>query len=234
MSKPKITIILSTYNEEKDIKNTIKNILYYIKNVEIIVVDDNSKDKTFEILKKLKNKNIKIFSRKKAKGLASAFLLGLINSRGQIIGWVDSNMGNVVKLFPKMIDNLKEYDVVILSRFIKNGKDNRNLLRKFSSYFLNKFTKFVLQSKINDLSSGIFVMHRRVLLDVVPIARGHGEFMIEFLHNAEVKNNKIKEIPYSHPVDKNNNSKSNPNLIKFFVLGFFYLLRIIQILLKKI
>ena len=61
----KISIILSTFNEEIAIEKTINEIQKYIKNVEIIVVDDNSTDKTFEILKRLQNQNIKIFLRKK-------------------------------------------------------------------------------------------------------------------------------------------------------------------------
>lgn len=85
----KITIILSTYNEEIAIKKTIDELLLHIPNVEIVVVDDNSTDRTYQILLNLKYKNLKIFSRKKTKGLASAFLLGLINSTGEIIGWVD-------------------------------------------------------------------------------------------------------------------------------------------------
>ena len=60
-------MILSTFNEEVAIEKTINEILKYIPNVEIIVVDDNSKDKTLEILNKLKKDNIKIFSRKKNK-----------------------------------------------------------------------------------------------------------------------------------------------------------------------
>ena len=74
-------------------------------------------------------------------------------------------------------------------------------LELLSSYILNKFTKFILRSKINDLSSGIFLMKREVLNDVVPVAKGHGEFMIEFLYKAEKKGNKILEIPYIHPID---------------------------------
>ena len=190
----KISIILSTFNEEIAIEKTINEIQKYIKNVEIIVVDDNSTDKTFEILKRLQNQKIKIFSRKKNKGLASAFLLGLINTEGDIIGWVDSNMASIVKIFPEMIQNLENNDIVLLSRFIDGGKDERNVVRRWSSYILNKLTKFVLNSKINDLSSGIFVMNRSVLLDTIPIASGHGEFMIEFLYNAERRGNKIKEI----------------------------------------
>ena len=147
----KVSIILSTFNEELAIEKTIFEIQKHIKNVEIIVVDDNSSDKTFEILSRLSSENIKVFSRKKTKGLASAFLLGLINSNGEIIGWVDSNMTSIVKLFPQMIENLNNSDVVLLSRFIEGGKDERNIIRKWSSYVLNKITKFILRSKINDL-----------------------------------------------------------------------------------
>ena len=219
MSK-KVSIILSTFNEKISIEFTISELIKHLPDVEIIVVDDNYE-------------NLKIFSRKKAKGLASAFLLGLINTRGDIIGWVDSNMGQVVEKFPEMLQNLSETDIVILSRYIPGGVDKRNKFRVVVSFLLNKLTKFILRSKINDLSSGIFLMKRKVLNDVVPVAKGHGEFMVEFLYKAEKKGNKILEIPYLHPVDLEGNSKSFPNIGKFMQFGFFYFVRIIQLLIKK-
>jgi len=232
MSK-KVSIILSTFNEKISIEFTISELIKHLPDVEIIVVDDNSPDGTLEILKKINYENLKIFSRKKTKGLASAFLLGLINTRGDIIGWVDSNMGQVVEKFPEMLQNLSETDIVILSRYIPGGADKRNKFRVVVSFLLNKLTKFILRSKINDLSSGIFLMKRKVLNDVVPVAKGHGEFMVEFLYEAEKKGNKILEIPYLHPVDLEGNSKSFPNIGKFMQFGFFYFVRIIQLLIKK-
>jgi dolichol-phosphate mannosyltransferase len=233
MIKKKTSIILSTFNEEMAIEKTIKEIVSNVQDVEIVIVDDNSSDRTYEILKKLQNQNIKVFSRKKTRGLASAFLLGLIHSSGDVIGWIDSNMTQTAKLLPEMIKNLENNDIVLLSRFVKNGRDERNIIRKYSSYILNKITKLILRSNINDLSSGLFVMKRDVLLDVLPIACGHGEFMIEFLYKAEQKGNKIKELPYVHPVDEEGNSKSYPNLLKFSLLGFFYLIRILQTLIRR-
>ena len=76
-------------------------------------------------------------------------------------------------------------------------------------------------------------MKRKVLNDVVPVAKGHGEFMVEFLYKAEKKGNKILEIPYLHPVDLEGNSKSFPNIGKFMQFGFFYFVRIFQLLIKK-
>ena len=232
MSK-NVSIILSTYNEKLSIEFTISELIKNLPGVEIIVVDDNSPDGTLEILKKINYENMKIFSRQKTKGLASAFLLGLINTKSDVIGWVDSNMGQVVKRFPDMLRELDNNDIVILSRYIPGGHDERGRFRVIVSSLLNKFTKFVLRSKISDLSSGIFLMKRRVLDDVVPVAKGHGEFIIEFFYMAEKKGNKIAEIPYTHPVDLEGNSKSFPNLAKFLQFGFFYFVRIIQILLKR-
>ena len=228
-----VSIILSTFNEKLSIEFTINELIKYLPGCEIVVVDDNSPDGTFEILKKINYKNLKIFSRKKTKGLASAFLLGLINTSGDIIGWLDSNMGDTAKKFPEMLQNLKEADIVILSRYVAEGKDERNKIRVIASYLLNKFSKLILRSKINDLSSGIFLMKREVLNDVVPVAKGHGEFMMEFLYKAEKKGNKIIEIPYIQPIDIEGHSKSFPNIAKFLYLGFFYLVRIIQSIITK-
>ena len=228
-----ITIILSTYNEKLSIEKTINELIKYIKNVEIVVVDDNSPDGTLEILKNINYPKLKIFSRRKTKGLASAFLLGLINSNGNVIGWVDSNMGSVVEKFPEMISNLGNAEIVVLSRYIEGGRDDRNKIRVLSSRMINSLAKIVLRTKIQDLSSGVFVMKRKVLLDVVPIASGHGEFMVEFLYKAEKKGNKIVEIPYVHPIDIEGNSKSFPNLPRFLLLGFFYLWRLIQAIFRR-
>ena len=228
-----VSIILSTFNEKLSIEFTISELIKYLPGVEIIVVDDNSPDGTLEVLKKINYENLKIFSRKKTKGLASAFLLGLINTSGDIIGWLDSNMGDTAKKFPEMLQNLKGADIVILSRYVAKGKDERNKIRVIASYLLNKFSKLILRSKINDLSSGIFLMKREVLNDVVPVAKGHGEFMMEFLYKAEKKGNKIIEIPYIQPIDIEGHSKSFPNIAKFLYLGFFYLVRIIQSIITK-
>ena len=228
-----ISIILSTYNESASIENTIAEIIKHIEGVEIVVVDDNSPDGTFEILKKIQYSKLKIFNRKKDKGLASAFLLGLINADGDIIGWVDSNMGSVVERFPEMISKLETFDIVLLSRYVEGGSDERNKARIVASKLINYVSRFILRSKIKDLSSGIFVMKKDVLLDTVPVATGHGEFMLEFLYNAEKKGNNILEIPYVHPVDIEGNSNSFPNLPKFLLLGFFYVLRLFQAIFRR-
>ena len=132
----KISIILSTYNEAPVIEETINEIFNNIKNAEIILVDDNSSDGTLEKVKNINNPNLKIFSRK-FRGLASAFLLGLINSSGDIVGWIDSNLKSAATKLPEMLDGLNNNDIVILSRYVEGGRDEWKKLRILSSKIVN-------------------------------------------------------------------------------------------------
>ncbi len=228
----KISIILSTYNEAPVIVQTINEILNNLKNVEIILVDDNSSDGTYEIVKNINNPNIKIFSRK-FRGLASAFLLGLINSSGDIVGWIDSNMPMVAKKLPEMIDKLNNYDIVMLSRYVQGGKDERSKLRILSSKIINGVCQLVLSKEIKDYTSGMYVMERKVLTTITPICYGHGEFSIEFIYKANKRGLKILEIPHVQPRDIEKMSKTASSIFKFFSLGFHYLVRIYYSLTRR-
>jgi dolichol-phosphate mannosyltransferase len=218
----KISIILSTYNEAPFVIQTINEILNNIKNVEIILVDDNSSDGTLEKVKNVNNPNIKIFSRK-FRGLASAFLLGLINSSGDIVGWVDSNMKSAATKLPEMIDQLNNNDVVLLSRYAEGGDDKRDKLRSFASRFLNWIYQLTLSKEIKDYTSGMFVMKRDVLLTAIPNCFGHGEFFVEFIYKVHKRGMKIYELPFVQPADLEKRSKTAPNLLHFIHLGFYYI-----------
>jgi dolichol-phosphate mannosyltransferase len=220
-----ISIILSTYNEASVIKKSINEIFSTINNVEIVVVDDNSTDGTLEIINSIKNENLKVFSRK-SRGLASAFLLGMINTRGDYIGWTDSNMPQLTHYFNEMIKKLNTNDVVLLSRYVEGGGDERSKLRILSSKMINFICRFILNNEIKDYTSSIFLMRREVLSSGVPIAYGHGEFFIEFLYKIKKNGMKIYELPYVQPPDAEG-SKTASSIVRFFTLGFGYLIRII-------
>lgn len=233
MNYSHVSIILSTYNESTEIEFTICEIIRRIPGAEIIVVDDNSPDGTYEILKKISYPNIKIFCRKKTRGLASAFLLGLIESKGDVVGWIDSNLGILAEKLPSMVSLLSQNDIVVMSRYVAGGEDKRSLLRIFTSFVINFFSKLFLSSSIKDYTSGMFVMKRSVLESVVPIAYGHGEFFIEFIYRAFKKGNKIIEIPISQPPDKESISKTTSSVLRFCLIGFSYFFRILNSLFRK-
>lgn len=220
----KISIILSTYNEALIIKKTINEIFTILDDVEIVVVDDNSIDGTSEIISSIQNQNLKLFSRK-SRGLASAFLLGMINTSGSYIGWTDSNMPQLTYHFREMLEKLETYDIVLLSRYVEGGGDQRSKMRILSSKIINFLCRNILDNEIKDYTSSIFLMHRNVLKCGVPIAYGHGEFFIEFLYKIKKNGMTIYELPYIQPPDAEG-SKTASSILRFFTLGLGYLTRI--------
>ena len=63
--------------------------------------------------------------------MGSAFNRALIEARGDNIGWIDTNMGELAKLFPKMLEDLDNYDLILLSRYVLGGSDDRVFIRAF-------------------------------------------------------------------------------------------------------
>ena len=81
---------------------SIKKIFKVYPKGELVIVDDNSTDNTIKIIKKFKSHNINLIQRKKVRGLASAFVVGMFNAKGNYIGWIDSNMDYVLDKFKNM------------------------------------------------------------------------------------------------------------------------------------
>ena len=235
MSK-KISIILCTYNEVNYIEETIKLISKTLKNVEIIIVDDNSNDGTLEKLERLKTTfNFKLIVRKDERGLASAHKRGFDESTGEYIGTIDVNSKDQILYFNDLSNKLDEgNDFAVLSRYIRGGGDERIFIRSFSSKVINLVSKFFLRIPFNDFTSGIFLMKRKLLDYSNIIKTGYAEWFIEFVFVAHKNHYKLIEIPYIQKKDKNLSvSKSYPNVFTFFYLGSIYFIRIIITIIRN-
>ena len=227
-----VSVVIPAYCSEKFIHRALDSVLSQtLLPKEIIVVDDNSTDGTDEILKSIQNKNLKVYSRD-TRGLASAFLLGMINTEGDYIGWTDSNMPQLTHHFKEMLLKLETHDVVLLSRYVEGGGDERSKMRILSSKLINSFCRIILGSEIKDYTSSIFLMKKEVLNHGIPIAYGHGEFFIEFLFKIKKNGAKICELPYTQPPDMEG-SKTAGNIFRFFKLGIDYVIRILIIRFRK-
>ena len=232
----KTSIILCTYNEASHIEKTILELEKHISNLELVIVDDFSSDGTVEIIKKLnQNNKYKTVFRKKSRSLASAFVRGIIETTGDYIGWVDTNMSELAPRFNEMIEELKlGSDLVILSRFIKGGGDERIFIRAMGSKYFNLFSRTLFRIPIKDLTNSVFLMKREVMDEVTFLGYGHGEFFMEFLFNVYKKGFKIKEIPHIQKKDEDlENSKSAPNLTKFLYYGLMYILRVFAAMIRR-
>ncbi|MFA4953342.1 MAG: glycosyltransferase [Candidatus Pacearchaeota archaeon] len=111
---PFVSIIIPAYNEENSIAKTIEDILksnYPSERFEILVVDDGSKDKTFEIAKKYESEKIKVFHKENG-GKGSALNLGIKKAKGEIILTLDADTFASPESMKNMIRYFKNEKVV--------------------------------------------------------------------------------------------------------------------------
>lgn len=229
MEHPLVSIILATYNEKENIQDTIGAILEHVRDpIEIIVVDDDSPDETWRLVEQMNDPHVKLIRRVQTKGLASAFNRGIIESSGEIVGWMDADMCMPPAMLPAMIEKLNEVDIVVGSRYAPGGVDDRTPLRVAASRLINGLATVVLGYGIRDYDSGFVVLRRSVFNKVSLIPTGYGAYFMEFLYVASRKGLKVYEMPYHFTDRAKGVSKSAPDIISFFRTGMGYVYRIFE------
>lgn len=217
-----ISVILPTYNEVGNIIQLINQIRRNLSKhlYEIIVVDDDSPDGTFELVKKsFNNQNkIRLFQRKKDKGLAKAVRFGIEKSAGDFILVMDTDFNHNPADIPTMIKNIGKLDLIVGSRYIKGG-GMENKIRFVSSYLYNLIIRLILRLNTFDNLSGFFLIKREKLIKFSydAIFKGYGDYFIRLLYFAHKNNLDIKEIPVFYQNRVAGQSKS-----KFFSMFVDY------------
>ena len=119
----KTLIFTATYNEKENIKKLLENLNHLKIDIDILVIDDNSPDKTWEILQELEknSNNLKVIVRKDKSGLDTAHKLAFEyakdNGYEKFIS-MDADLSHDPNEIPKMIDILEKSSFVIGSRYI--------------------------------------------------------------------------------------------------------------------
>ena len=89
---PKVSIIVALYNKQKDIKKCLQSLLKQtLEDIEIIVVNDCSTDNSLEVVRKIKDKRIKVINNRKNKGIGKTRNIGIAHAKGEYIGFVDAD-----------------------------------------------------------------------------------------------------------------------------------------------
>ncbi len=196
--------MIPTYNEKENIRKLIDEILKLkIKNLHIVIADDNSPDRTWKIVQDISrnNKNVHLLLRKKDKGRGSAGRDGFVyclKHNADVVVEMDADLSHDPKCIPLMLEELKNADLIIGSRRIKGAKEvGRSFLRKLITYFANLYIKLMLGIKIKDCNSGFRCFKREVLekINAEKLESRGPAIVQEVLFKAHLKGFKIKEIP---------------------------------------
>lgn len=165
----KTFIVISTYNESENIRPLIEQIFQYAPPSEIVVVDDNSPDGTWKIVKEMSAQNPKVhlIHRTTERGRGSAGIAGFkyaLQQGAELVFEMDADFSHNPVYLPDFIHAAERFDVVSGARFIQGGDDtDRGNLRRLITYFANVYIRTVLGLKLRDCSSGYRCFRAEVL-----------------------------------------------------------------------
>ena len=193
----KILVIIPAYNEEKNIKKVIEGVKKNLLDADILIVDDFSSDKTFQIAKK--NGAIVLrhpFNMGYASSCQSGFKFGLEKGY-EITIQIDADGQHS----PESIHNVllpitnNEADLCIGSRFLGNYIYKTSVPRKIGMFLFSKIASILTRKKITDPTSGFQTFNSKVLklycTDVYPTDYPDANLII-MMHFAGFR---IKEVP---------------------------------------
>jgi glycosyltransferase involved in cell wall biosynthesis len=191
----KFSIIIPTYNEEK----TLQKVVFQTEKVwsgsdyEIIVVDDGSKDKTFEISEKLKNENISVIHHDKNYGKGKAVISGIKKASGDFVTIQDADLEYSPKTLWQLCQEAKSDEVIYGKRDRKKGY----LPNRLGNKILSSLCNFLFGSNLFDIYTCYKIIPRPVLNSLHLKSDG---FEIEAEITAKLLKRKIRikeiQIPY--------------------------------------
>lgn len=205
-----LSVIIPTYNEKENIRETITGVLrvlgYHNINGEIIVVDDNSPDGTADIVRKMTDvSNVHVIVRKSDKGLSQSVVEGFTHAKADILLVMDADGSHPVKRISDMYNAVRlGSDIAVGSRYTQGGEIRSwSFYRRCISFGATALAK-ILFPDVSDPVSGFFAIHRDVIKDATLRPSGYKIFT-EILGKGKYQS--VKEIPYQFVNRKTGKSK---------------------------
>ena len=225
-------VFTATFNESENIKNFLDKALD-VKNIDILIVDDNSPDGTAKIIEDFQKKyqNIKLIVRKGKEGLDTAHKLAYKYAKEE--GYtnlitMDADLSHDPSKIPMFIDELNSNSFVIGSRYIEGGRNETKLSRYLLSIVGNKIIKIVLGINCEEFTTSYraFNLSKLSNFDIYKInAQGYSFFM-ETIYQIHKSGYLIKQVPIIFADRKKGVSKipkieTLRTLKNLFLLKFF-------------
>ena len=221
-------VIIPTYNEIDNIEEFIIQISNF--DVSVLIVDDNSPDGTGKVVEDITkiNKKINLMKRNEKLGLGSAyrdgFKWGLDKGYSYLLE-MDADFSHRFEDLVKILEASSSADMIIGSRYIEEGGSiGWDTRRKMLSSFANKLSKFLLKTKINDMTSGFRCYSNKALSEInFATTKSDGyAFQVEMSARAVQKQLSIKEVPIIFNERRLGNSKMSKKIV---YEAFLYLVK---------
>ncbi len=200
----KLALTIPTLREAENIHGLLDHVRAVLDPIgiryEILVVDDDSRDGTEEIVSDIarEDKRVRLLVRKGQRGLSGAILHGWQNTDAEILGVMDADLQHPPELLPALVASIRSgHDIVIGSRYISGGRlGDWNPIRKLLSVAAVWVTWPIQKAGLyaRDPMSGFFLV-RRECVERVPFQRSGFKLLLEILVRGHIHS--VEEIPLS-------------------------------------
>lgn len=218
-----IAIIIPTYNAREAILDSIKKILSFVPESDIFIIDDNSPDKTAELVTSAfkSDKRVHVIIRKEKGGRGSAVIAGfkeaIKNKYFNYFIEIDADLCHNPQYIKLLVEKCKKADVVIASRYLPQSKiTGWNLKRKIMSFSINTFAKIFLQIPISDYTDGFRCYSRKAVAFITTHqVQSRGYIVLSEIAYMCYKNNFIfAEVPIDFHFQEVTKSNLNTKEVK--------------------
>ena len=215
-SPEKLTLVIPTLREAENIRGLLERVRAVLDPVkipyEILVVDDDSRDGTEEIVSAVSAEDLRVrlLVRKGERGLSGAILYGWQRTNASILGVMDADLQHPPELLPELVAAILEgRDMAIGSRYTQGGELGEwNSARKLVSAAAVWVTWPLQRAKIRakDPMSGFFMVRRRCI-EKVRLQRTGFKLLLEVLVRGHIDS--VKEVPFAFSARSRGASKAN-------------------------
>ncbi len=204
VSTPQLSVIVPTFNERDNVTTLFRRLEAALLGVnwEVIFVDDNSPDGTWDLVRSLarQDSRVRCIRRIGRRGLSGACIEGILASSAPYAAVIDADLQHDETQLPKMFALLQgnAADLVVGSRYIAGGSaESFNKQRAGASALATEVAKRVLRVKVADPMSGFFMIRRDRFEQLAPQLSTQGfKILLDIVASAR-DDLRIKEVPYS-------------------------------------
>jgi dolichol-phosphate mannosyltransferase len=223
-----LSVVIPTYNETENLAALLAQVFTVLKdneiNGEVIIVDDDSPDRTWELAQGLtkRYKDLRVIRRQSEKGLATAVLTGFAAASSSKLLVMDADLSHPPWLISKLYKALEEADISVASRNVKGGGvRNWPASRKAISWGATQIAR--LLTDVKDPMSGYFALHKEVLEGADLDPKGY-KILLEILVKGRYQ--KVQEIPFVFEDRRVGTSKMSSGIITKYVSHSWSLLKV--------
>ena len=215
-------IIIPTYNELDNVQKLIPDLLNKYKDLDVLIVDDNSPDGTGDYIENLAStmQGVKLLRRPEKMGLGTAYIDGFkyaLKGNYSYIFEMDADFSHDPKEIKNFLIAIKDKDLVLGSRYISGvNVVNWPMSRLLLSYFANIYTRIITGLPVMDATGGFKCFRKEVLasINLNNIKSNGYAFQIEMTFKAWKKGFRIKEIPITFVDRVKGKSKMSKKIVR--------------------